>query len=69
MAIFPEGNSSGCYLARALAQETSVMLLDEPTSHLDLQFQVNIMKRVYDLAHPARKKEQIAGAGDPGGGA
>jgi ABC-type cobalamin/Fe3+-siderophores transport system ATPase subunit len=46
------GEQQRVLLARALAQETSVMLLDEPTSHLDLQFQVNIMARIHRLAHP-----------------
>jgi ABC-type cobalamin/Fe3+-siderophores transport system ATPase subunit len=46
------GEQQRVLLARALAQETKVMLLDEPTSHLDLQFQVNIMERIHRLAHP-----------------
>jgi ABC-type cobalamin/Fe3+-siderophores transport system ATPase subunit len=50
------GEQQRVLLARALAQETGVMLLDEPTSHLDLQFQVNIMDRIHRLAHPVNKK-------------
>ena len=46
------GEQQRVLLARALAQQTGVMLLDEPTSHLDLQFQVNIMERIHRLAHP-----------------
>jgi iron complex transport system ATP-binding protein len=46
------GEQQRVLLARALAQQTYVMLLDEPTSHLDLQFQLNIMERIHRLAHP-----------------
>jgi ABC-type cobalamin/Fe3+-siderophores transport system ATPase subunit len=46
------GEQQRVLLARALAQQTKLMLLDEPTSHLDLQFQVNIMERIHRLAHP-----------------
>lgn len=37
--------------ARALSQETDIILLDEPTSHLDLQYQIeflNIFKKLKD---------------------
>ncbi len=37
-------------IARALAQETPVMLLDEPTSHLDFRNQINILKKIKEIA-------------------
>lgn len=36
-------------IARALAQETEVMLLDEPTAHLDISHQLEILDFIKDL--------------------
>lgn len=42
-------------IARALAQNTPVMLLDEPTAHLDLNNRLEIMKLLRSLAHETGK--------------
>jgi iron complex transport system ATP-binding protein len=34
-----------------LCQSTPILLLDEPTAHLDLQYQVSLLELVSDLAH------------------
>jgi len=48
-----EGLSGGEWqlvlIARALAQETDILLLDEPTSHLDLGNQMKVLDVVGDL--------------------
>ncbi|OPX64397.1 MULTISPECIES: ABC transporter ATP-binding protein [unclassified Methanoregula] len=41
-------------IARALAQDTPVILMDEPTSHLDLAHQAGILSLVRDLAGSGR---------------
>jgi len=41
-------------IARALAQDTPVILLDEPTSHLDLTHQAAILSLVRELARSGR---------------
>ena len=45
------GEQQRVLLARALAQATPILLLDEPTVHLDLQHQVSLMETVRTLAH------------------
>ena len=44
------GEQQRVLLARALAQDTPVMLLDEPTTHLDLQHRENLIQLIRDLA-------------------
>ena len=45
------GEQQRILLARALCQSTPILLLDEPTAHLDLQYQVSLLELIRELAH------------------
>lgn len=49
------GQHQKVMIARGLAQEPQILLLDEPTSNLDVYHQLHVMKMLRDIAH----KKQI----------
>ena len=48
------GQLQRVWVAGCLAQQTGVLLLDEPTTHLDLRYQVELLDLVRDLADQQR---------------
>ena len=55
LAQLSDGQRQKLMIARALAQEADVMLLDEPTAYLDLPRRVETMQLLKELAHSAAR--------------
>ncbi len=55
-----DGQMQMVMIARALAQDTPVMLLDEPTAHLDLNNRVEIMNILRHLSRSTKKAILLA---------
>lgn len=60
IAELSDGQFQLVMIARALAQQTPVMLLDEPTAHLDLNNRLDIMNLLRQIAREKRKAILIA---------
>ena len=54
------GEQQRVLIARALAQAAHTLLLDEPTAHLDLKHQANVLSLVGSLAHDEQYAVLIA---------
>jgi len=50
-----DGQLQKTLIARALAQDTSLIILDEPTTHLDLVHKVSLLKLLQKLTHETGK--------------
>ena len=50
-----DGQLQKVMIAKALAQDTEIILLDEPTTHLDLYHKVHILKLLQRIAHDTKK--------------
>jgi len=55
LSTLSDGESQKVMLARALAQDTPVLMLDEPTAHLDLPSRIRLMRLLHKLAHQTNK--------------
>jgi iron complex transport system ATP-binding protein len=55
-----DGQKQMAMIARALAQDTPVVILDEPTAHLDLNNRVEVMRLLKDLTRTLNKAILLA---------
>jgi len=51
LTTLSDGEAQRVMIARALAQDTPLIILDEPTAFLDLVHRVGVMRLLRDLAH------------------
>lgn len=55
-----DGEKQRILIAKALAQQTPIILLDEPTAHLDLPHRILILRLLRRLAHEQQKTVLIS---------
>ena len=55
MHTLSDGQSQKVMLARALAQDTPILMLDEPTAHLDLPSRIRLIRLLHQLARETSK--------------
>ena len=55
MDTLSDGERQKVMIAKALAQETPVIFLDEPTAFLDFPSKVEMMQMLHNLAHDMKK--------------
>ena len=53
--VLSDGQLQRVMIARALAQDTDIILLDEPTTHLDIYHKVQILKLLKNIARETGK--------------
>ncbi len=50
-----DGQKQRVMLARAICQDTEILILDEPTTYLDINYKLSLMQMVQDLAREKNK--------------
>jgi len=59
------GQAQLVLVARALAQGAKILLLDEPTAHLDFSNQVRVLSTIRDLVHSGKVEAAVMTLHDP----
>lgn len=51
VSLLSSGEKQRVLIAKAYVQEPKIMLVDEPTSHLDMRYKLDVMEYLRNLAH------------------
>lgn len=60
LSALSDGERQQVWVARALVQDTPLVLLDEPTHHLDVVNRLQLLKRLHDIAQQEEKLILVA---------